>query len=151
MAADDFDADLRVQAFRFLDDLRAARGDALPRELLIAGFTFRGKRVALMSPQQGIFKPAQLEIPLSIMTAPEKKGRPRPYEDSVGANGVIHYKYRGTDPSHRDNVGLREAMRRQSPLIYFVGLIPGSYYAEYPAFIVGDRPEALEFSVQVDD
>jgi putative restriction endonuclease len=69
----------------------------------------------------------------------------------MGEDGAIHYKYRGEDPSHPDNTGLREAMRRQVPLVYFVGLVPGSYYAEYPVFIVGDDPADLTFRVQVDD
>jgi putative restriction endonuclease len=42
-------------------------------------------------------------------------------------------------------------MRRQVPLVYFVGLVPGRYYAEYPVFVVGDDPAELSFRVQVDD
>ena len=42
-------------------------------------------------------------------------------------------------------------MRRQVPLVYFVGLVPGLYYAEYPIFVVGDDPASLSFHVQVDD
>ncbi|HEY3216737.1 MAG TPA: HNH endonuclease [Candidatus Eisenbacteria bacterium] len=68
-----------------------------------------------------------------------------------GEDGVIHYKYRGADPSHPDNAGLREAMKCQVPLVYFVGLVPGRYYAEYPVFVVGDDPSDLSFRVQVDD
>jgi putative restriction endonuclease len=90
-------------------------------------------------------------MPLSITTVPANPRKPRPYEDAVGEDGVIHYKYRGSDPSHPDNAGLREAMRRQVPLIYFVGLVPGRYYAEYPVFVVGDDPADLAFRVQVDD
>ncbi len=101
---------------------------------------------------QGIFKPAALRrIPLSITTVPVNPRKPRPYEDAVGENGIIFYKYRGTDPSHPENAGLREAMQRQVPLVYFVGLVPGRYYAEYPVFVVGDNPRDLSFSVQVDD
>ena len=36
----------------------------MPRDVLLSGFTFAGKRVPLMSPQQGIFKPAILDVPL---------------------------------------------------------------------------------------
>ena len=42
-------------------------------------------------------------------------------------------------------------MRRQTPLIYFLGIVPRHYVAAYPIFIVGDRPERLSFSVSVDD
>lgn len=145
------DAEVRQRAFQFLDDLRATHGNALPSGALIRGFDLDRARVPLMSPQ-GIFKPAILDtMPLSIRTAPADSNRPRPYDDAVGEGGVIHYKYRGTDPSHRDNVGLREAMQRQAPLIYFVGLRPGWYHAEYPVFVVGDDPAQLAFRVQVDD
>jgi len=145
------DAQVRQRAFQFLDDLRAVHGNALPREVLAQGFEFEGTRVPLMGPQ-GIFKPAVLDsMPLSITTVPVNPRKARPYEDTAGEDGVIHYKYRGTDPSHPDNVGLREAMRRQVPLIYFVGLVPGRYHAEYPVFIVGDDPADLAFRVQVDD
>lgn len=145
------DAEVRQRAFQFLDDLRGTHGNALPREILAQGFDFKGTRVPLIGPQ-GIFKPAVLRnMPLSITTVPANPRKPRPYEDAVGENGVIHYKYRGTDPSHPDNAGLREAMRRQVPLVYFVGLVPGRYYAEYPVFIVGDDPADLSFHVQVDD
>ena len=145
------DAEIRQRAFQFLDDLRAIHGNALPREALAQGFQFEGTRVPLIGPQ-GIFKPAVLvTMPLSITTAPASPRKPRPYADAVGEGGVILYKYRGTDPSHADNVGLREAMRRQAPLIYFVGLLPGLYHAEYPVFVVGDDPADLSFRVQADD
>jgi len=145
------DAEVRQRAFQFLDDLRAIHGNALPREALERGFEFEGTRVRLVGPQ-GIFKPAILpSMPLSITTAPETSRKLRPYDDSVGEGGVIFYKYRGTDPSHRDNAGLREAMHQQVPLVYFVGLREGWYHAEYPVFIVGDDPAQLSFRVQVDD
>jgi putative restriction endonuclease len=107
--------------------------------------------VLLVSAQQGIFKPAVLpEMPLSITTVPIVEGRPRPYEDGVGPDGLLLYRYRGRDPSHRDNRGLRLAMERQAPLIYFYGIVPGEYLAIWPVFIVGDDPATLTFTVAVD-
>jgi len=146
----DLDALVRQAAFDFLKRCRAAHGDALPRTVLSRGFRFQGRRVPLLGPQ-GIFKPAILpELPLSITTAPRKAGCERPYEDSFGPEG-LRYRYRGTDPDHRENAGLREAMRRGVPLIYFFGLIPGRYAAEWPVFIVGDDPVALTFTVAIDE
>ena len=149
-APSEVDAQVRTRAFQFLDDLRAVHGNALPRAALAKGFEFEGTRVPLVGPQ-GIFKPAASSMPLTITTVPADPRKPRPYEDAVGEDGVIHYKYRGTDPSHPDNVGLREALKGQVPLVYFVGLVPGRYYAEYPVFVVGDDPADLSFHVQVDD
>jgi putative restriction endonuclease len=151
LESEGIDVAVRAQAFRFLQEQSDIHGDALPRGVLVQGFSFHGTRVPLMGPQ-GIFKPAILpEIPLSITTAPIVEGKPRPYEDEMGTGGLIKYKYRGTDPQHRENVGLRLAMQRQIPLVYFYGLMPGRYTAEWPVFIVGNEPKSLSFTVAVDE
>jgi len=140
------DAEVRLAAFNWLSQRIDSLGDVLPRSILAQGFDFRGKRVPLLGPQ-GIFKPRILpEIPLSITTAP--KG---PYDDSFGPDGFLLYKYRGTDPKHHENVGLRKALFKQTPLIYFHGVVPGKYLAVWPVFIVGDMPDQLTFKVAVDD
>ena len=121
-------------------------GDVLPRAILAQGFYYENERVPLIGPQ-GIFKPKVLpEIPLSITTAPRG-----PYDDGFEEKGVLHYKYRGTDPSHRDNVGLRKAMSSKTPLVYFFGVVPGKYMAVWPVFVIGDSPRDLTFTVAVDD
>src|SRR5947207_1157860 len=117
---------VRQSAFRLLDRLANEHGDVLPFAPLSAGLVIEGVRVPLIGPQ-GIFKPAALELPLSITTAPIIEGKSRPYEDEVSDDGMLLYRYRGTDPLHRDNVGLREVMRRQLPLVYFHGIVRGQY------------------------
>jgi putative restriction endonuclease len=117
----------------------------IPRPILAKGFDFEGARIALIGPQ-GIFKPGVMEVPLSITTAPNG-----PYDDAFGRDGLLSYKYRGIDPEHRDNRGLRFAMQEGLPLVYLHGLLPGKYVATWPVFIVGDRPGSLSFSVAVDD
>lgn len=145
------DQRIRLAAFAFLEDQVRLHGtEVLPRDLLVKGFEFEGERVPLMAPQ-GIFKPRILSLPLSITTAPEVEGRERPYDDRIGDDGLLAYRYRGTDPAHRDNVGLREAMDRKTPLVYFHGVVPGRYWTEWPVFIVGDHPEKLTFSVAMND
>jgi putative restriction endonuclease len=140
---------VRHAAFEFLERERRSRGDVFDFVFLRDGFELEGRRVSLMN-QQGIFRPRGLLCPISITTAPLKPGRPRPYDDSLGTDGVLRYRYRGTDPHHSDNVGLREAMWRKLPLIYFHGIVPGRYVAAWPVFIVGDDPSKLTYSVQVD-
>ncbi len=149
---DELDGQVRIAAFEFLGDLQQIHGDTLPRDALQQGFSFRGTRVPLLGPQ-GIFKPAILpEVPLSITTAPPVEGRPRPYSDQWTEDGsFIRYRYRGTDPNHRENAGLRRAMRDEIPLVYFFGLVPGLYAATFPAYIVRDEPDALTFTVAVDE
>lgn len=143
---DQDDARVRAAAFAWLTEQVERHGDVLPRSLLAEGFTLGGVRVPLVGPQ-GIFKPKVLrEAPLSITTVPEG-----PYDDGYGPDGLLRYRYRGTDPQHPDNRGLRLAMVRGHPLIYFRGIVPGKYVAVWPVFIVGDDTANLSFSVAVDD
>src|SRR5438034_8912788 len=91
------------------------------------------------------------EMPLSITTVAVQEGEQRPYEDLVGDDGLLRYRYRGTDPRHADNVRLRLAMQRRVPLIYFHGIVPGLYVAEWPVFVVADDPGHLTFTVSLDE
>lgn len=146
MEAELRDAQVRKMAFDWLERQTEVHGDVLSRVLLSEGFQFEGRRVPFVS-AQGIFKPAVCpEIPLTITTSPNG-----PYEDSFADEHKLLYRYRGTDPRHRDNVGLREAMRRRTPLIYLFGLIPGRYLPIWPVFIVNDDPDRLCFTVMADD
>ena len=104
-----------------------------------------GEQIRFVGPQ-GIFKPAAMELPLSITTVPSG-----PYEDSFDRDGLLLYKYRGEDPGHRDNVGLREAMKGRVPLVYFYAIDKGKYVGAWPVFVVGDNPVGLTFTVAVDD
>jgi putative restriction endonuclease len=142
---------IRLAAFDFLTRSVQVHGEVLPRSLLQKGFVFQGRQIPLVGPQ-GIFKPAALrDMPLSITTAPIVAGRERPYEDRIDESGFITYKYRGTDSQHHENVGLRRAMETQTPLIYFYGVERGQYIASWPAYIVGDNPARLSFTVAVDE
>lgn len=84
--------------------------------------------------------------PLSITTVHDG-----PYDDHFGADGLLRYRYRGTDPDHRDNVGLRDALWEGLPLVYFHGVVRGRYLAVWPVYVVADDPAALAFTVAADD
>jgi putative restriction endonuclease len=151
MPSEAVDSHVRAAAFAFLEAQSLLHGNELPYRVLSAGFQFQGTRVPLLGPQ-GIFKPAVLsDMPLSIATAPEVEGKARPYDDQTDPQGHILYRYRGTDPAHRDNRGLRLAMQRQTPLVYLYGVAKGWYLAQWPVYVVGDDPQALTFKVAVDD
>lgn len=140
-----------MAAFDFLHNATQLYGDVLPRVLLAKGFEFQGQRVPLIGPQ-GIFKPAVLDLPLSITTVPEIEGKARPYEDGFDDySGLLHYRYRGQDPNHRDNVGLKLAMQNKTPLVYLYGVVQGQYQPFWPVFIIDDQPNKYSFSVAVDD
>jgi len=135
---------IRTAAFQWLEKQYALSGGIFPRKLLEQGFYFHGNRITLVGPT-GIWKPAVLELPLSITTTTNS-----PYSDSLTEDGLLRYSYRGTDPYHRDNVGLRKAMQQGVPLIYFLGVEKGKYLAEWPVFIESDHPESLYVNVSID-
>lgn len=139
------DSAIRLAAFDWLRNQVAVHGEVLSWSLLVRGFEHDGERVPLVS-QQGIFKPRLLMLPLSIRT-----GMDGDYDDSVSAEGVLRYRYRGTDRFHRENVGLRHAMETHVPLVYFHAVSQGHYLAAWPVYIVGDAPGQLTFTVEVDD
>lgn len=140
------DQEIRVAAFEWLRGQIQIHGDVLPRTLLQEGFAYRGMRIPLVSPQ-GIFKPKAMELPLSITTTVNG-----PYDDVIdNQSEYLYYRYRGNDPDHRDNTGLRQAMEQQVPLIYFFSLTPGRYLAIFPIYIIHDDPSALTFLVSADD
>lgn len=151
MDAASHDARVRAAAFQYLEQQTRLHGEVLPHSVLIRGFSFDGKRVPLLGPQ-GIFKPAVLpDVPLSLTTAPPRRGGDRPYDDTIGVDGFLRYRYRGGDPQHRDNVGLRLAYHRRTPLVYFHGVVKGEYVPTWPAMVIGDDPGALTFTVAIED
>ncbi len=151
MDAAAFDRQVRIRAFEFLTQQTELLGEVLPWSVLSRGFDFEGHRVPLIGPQ-GIFKPAVLpEMPISVATSPEVEGRRRPYDDGLDEEGILNYRYRGTDPRHRDNAGLRLAMERGAPLVYLFGVVKGEYLPAWPVYVVGDDPAALSFRIKVDE
>jgi putative restriction endonuclease len=141
----DVDREIRLRVFAWLTSQRDENGEALPRAALDS-FAIDGRRIPLVGPS-GIWKPAACALPLSITTTVAG-----PYEDTFDrAAGTLRYAYRGIDPGHRDNRGLRQAMVERVPVVYFHGIERGSYVAAYPVFVVADDPKNLRFSLQVDD
>jgi putative restriction endonuclease len=139
------DITIRRAVFDWLTDQRQEHGETLSR-VSLESFSLAGRRIPLVGPQ-GIWKPAVCELPLSITTVVRSQ-----YSDAVDEQtGTLSYAYRGTDPAHKDNAGLRTAFTENVPLVYFHSIKPGSYVASYPAFVVSDDPSNLRFTVRVDD
>ena len=141
----DHDARVRTATFEWLARQVETHGEVVPRPVLAQGLRIDGRRVPLLGPQ-GIFKPAIMQAPLSITTSPNG-----PYDDGIGPDNLLRYRYRGTNPQHPDNAGLRFAMRHELPLVYCHGVVPGRYVVMWPAYVVHDFPDYLAFSVAVDD
>jgi putative restriction endonuclease len=139
------DGEIRARVFTWLTSQREDMGESFSR-VSLESFGLDGRRIPLVGPS-GIWKPATCELPLSITTTFDSS-----YDDSEDPQtGTLGYAYRGIDPQHRDNRGLRRAMAERVPLVYFYAIEPGMYIAAYPVFIVEDHPQQLRFSVQVDD
>jgi putative restriction endonuclease len=143
------DEEVRAPALAKIQQLRDRHGGHIPRAALMLGITVRGERVPIWNYQKGIFKPAVLGrdgAALSVQTSIDS-----PYEDEHDLDaGRITYKYRGTDPSHLDNVALRRAGERQLPVIYLVAVDPGVYEAIAPVYVVDEQADRHQFTMLAD-
>lgn len=149
MVPADVDLALRREAmawleFRTQDGLEPITWEEL-RE-----FTFRGEKRPLKDRQLGIYKPRGLEAALSITTTFRAPGRERPYEDRPGEDGLLRYKWQGENPDTFTNRGLRIAMERRLPLIWFWGVAPGVYKTIFPVYLVAEEPAQHQFVVATD-
>lgn len=140
--------ELRESAIAWLKERTSDGLEPLTREEIL-DFTFRGEPFALQSTQQGIRKPRDFEAALSFQTVYRSPGQKRPYEDDIGADGLIRYAWRGDNPNQPENRGLRRAMELQLPLIWFVGVAmnPARFQVVTPVYIVREEVEFKRFAL----
>jgi putative restriction endonuclease len=124
----------------------------------LSAFPFAGGEHRLVGPQTGIWRVKEIsDAAISILTAFAPDEAKRPFEDSVGADGLLRYKYRGTNPLTADNVWLRTAMERHLPLVWFIGTnyVPGTrtqvFQPAFPVWLVAEEPDEHQFVVAVDE
>ncbi len=114
---DSVDSRVRAAMFDHIDRLLAASWDGSLCFSAINRFSFDGRMVRLIV-QTGIWKPAGLGAcahdPHDLYAA-----QPAAPLCRRCGEGVVHYKYRGSDPNHSDNRALRQAMVDGLPLTYF--------------------------------
>ena len=131
------DDDLRSSCFASLDVLCAKHGPELPYTgVLDQGFAYRGRRVPFLNRQKGIYRAAAQTGPAALSVVTSFKS---PYDDQETADGFV-YAYRAGDVNQFDNRALRAAHELQAPIVYFVGIQPGSYRPEWPIFVTQDDP-----------
>lgn len=150
------DLAFRESVFAWLRQ-RTRSVDGLTRDELSA-FEFGGHRHRLVGTMTGIWRvKAVSDAAISILTSYAPDETKRPYEDTVGPDGLLRYKYRGTDPTFPDNVWLRTAMQRHLPLVWFIGIgfVPGTktqlFRPEYPVWLVAEEADQHQFVVKVDE
>jgi putative restriction endonuclease len=137
--------EVRAAALLWLQDVTMGGTVPVSREQLVADFHFGGIRFPLIDQGRGIRKPVGWRAALSIMTAFPKSGRPRPYADDEGPDGLHRYKLRADGRGNAENEGLRAAMREGLPLIWFVGVAPAIFNAILPVYLTAEEPELDQF------
>jgi putative restriction endonuclease len=136
---------IRYKVFDWLRNQARESGGIFEGRELSAGISIEGRRITLKG-QTGIWSPAGFSMPISITTVLNG-----PYRlDEIGEDGILTYAYRDAGPDHRDNRGLREAMRTRTPLIYFMAVQQYRYQAIWPLIIIDDDPNALVVRACVD-
>ena len=153
MSDNDRDTLMRMAAFEHVRRLGEVH-DHLTADELKPGFVFEGERIPLVNPRRGIFKPRQMRYLLSIKTVFPRPGARVWYDDQrdvhrqiFGGDETVDYAFMRQDPEAADNRWLREAFENKIPVIYFLGIAPGRYQAELPAFISVWDTDALKARV----
>ena len=139
----DPDLALRQAAITRAQELSDAYDGLVPLPALRTGFEFRGRRVSYGSFFKGIHRPKEMQGPaaLTLMTAAEKPGKARPYDDEIDLDdGAILYHYRAGAIDQPDNRALEAAHELQCPLIYLKGLAPSQYVVIAPVFVRVNDP-----------
>lgn len=124
----------------------------------LSRFVFNGRTHRLVGTQTGIWRVRdESDAAISILTAYSPDERMRPYEDTVGEDGLLRYKWRGSDAQLADNVWLRTALERHLPLVWFIGIgyMPGTktqvFRPQFPVWLVAEEPISQQFVVAVED
>ena len=137
--------------------VRLLTTEGLTRQQL-SEFELGGRTHRLVGTQTGIWRVKdRSDAAISILTAYAPDDTRRPYDDSVGDDGMLRYKWRGDNPKLADNVWLRTAMERQLPLVWFIGIgyEPGTrtqiFRPEFPVWLVGEEADQQQFVVAVEE
>lgn len=109
MMPNELDAQMRMAAFEQVRQLGEIH-DHLTAAELKPGFAFQGKRIPLINPQRGIFKPQQMRYLLSIKNVFPKAGGRVWYDDCLAGqanprNGRADNRYYRTKLARDSAVG----------------------------------------------
>lgn len=140
------EARIRREAIAWLT-LRSNDGSRAMTSEELLEFSVDGEQFRLMDAQRGIRKPKDFTSALSIRTVYTPPGKDAPYDDGIGSDGLVRYKWRGIDPDHAENRALRDAMHHQVPMIWFFGVGTATYLPVFPIFVVDENRSAHEFSI----
>jgi len=141
---------IRAAALAWLAQVTMDGQVEIHREQLANEFTVDGVRFPLIDRGRGIRKPQGWDAALSITTAVASSGRPRPYDDEEGPDGLYRYKLRRDSGGAAENAGLRTAMRRGLPLAWFYGVAPSVFQAVFPVYLVAEETDQFVLALTDD-
>ena len=147
--SDDLDSRLRAAAMAWLRQRCTPENPVVRRDELLT-FQFEGRTFPLIDNQLGIRKPQGMTAALSILTTYTSDGARAPYEDAVGPDWLLRYKFH-SNPQHYTNVGLRVAFEHRVPLMWFFGIGQGLYLPFSPVWIVAIEMEHSQVAVALDE
>lgn len=136
---------VRAAALQWLSEVTFDGTIPVTRDQLSNDFAVGGQRFPLVDAGRGIRRPAGWSTALSILTAVPKGSRGPVYDDAEGLDGYHRYKLRRDAKGAAENDGLRVAMSRETPLIWFKGLAPSVYQAIFPVYLVAEEDELSQF------
>jgi putative restriction endonuclease len=142
--------EIRAAALSWLGEVTLDGELSVNRDQLANDFKVQDTRFPLIDRGRGIRKPVGWRAALSITTSVPKSGRGRPYDDAEGIDGLHRYKLRRDEGGSKENEGLREAMRRRLPLIWFYGLTPSNFQPIFPVYLVDEEADQFVMALTAD-
>lgn len=140
---------LRTAVFTHLEKLLESNPSGALSSEEINAFTYGTEQIRLIV-QNGIRKLQRSDAALTIRTTYTPPSKVPPYVDTPDKDGMVRYKYQGTDPDHHNNRGLRNAMEAGLPLAYFLGIAKGIYLPIFPVYLMREIRDKHEFVVGFD-
>jgi putative restriction endonuclease len=122
----------------------------------LASIEILGTAMRLVDTQEGIWVPPGWSAALTIVTAYHPLQSSRPYDDGLGPDNLLRYKWRGTDANQFKNRALRAAMEAQQPVVWLlgVGYVPGTkrqvHEAIAPVWPIAEESEDHQFVIALD-
>lgn len=135
---------IRIDIFEWLNLQISIYGNVLTSRIL-NGYKYKDESIYLHG-NKGIWKPKQLNYPVSISSDPQGK-----YSDNFISDSLLEYSYEGSNPYYWTNSLLRKALNENIPLIYLHKKSKGKYFVHFPVFIVKDEPNLLRFTVAAEN
>lgn len=134
---------LREEIFAEVTRLADEKGGFFTFQELL-NFELNGVRIPLAS-QKGINNPQIFDATLSVVSAADG-----PYDDHVGPNGLLRYKFEAGDPRAGSNRKLLVAMSTKTPIILFERPMTNVYVPFVGAFVIDADYEQEFVTIAVD-